>query len=66
MNDNAPPPLVLSQRDGHVLRLTLNRAVARNALSEGLMSALQTALAKAAVEKPLRQLSLPSRSSLQS
>jgi enoyl-CoA hydratase/carnithine racemase len=58
MNDNAPPPLVLSQRDGHVLRLTLNRAVARNALSEGLMSALQTALAKAAVEKPLRAVIL--------
>jgi enoyl-CoA hydratase/carnithine racemase len=36
--------LVLSARDGHVLRLTLNRAGARNALSEGLMAALQAAL----------------------
>ena len=36
--------LVLTARDGRVLRLTLNRAGARNALSEGLMAALQAAL----------------------
>jgi enoyl-CoA hydratase/carnithine racemase len=36
--------LVLSAREGHVLRLTLNRPAARNALSEGLMAALQAAL----------------------
>ncbi len=43
---NAPhsEPLVLSARDGTVLRLTLNRAGARNALSAGLMGALQDAL----------------------
>jgi enoyl-CoA hydratase/carnithine racemase len=45
---NAPAPLVLAARDGHVLTLTLNRAGARNALSEGLMEALQTALDRAA------------------
>jgi enoyl-CoA hydratase/carnithine racemase len=54
MNDNTPPPLVLAQREGHVLKLTLNRASARNALSESLMNALQTALGKAAVEKAVR------------
>lgn len=56
MNDNSPPPLVLSQREGHVLRLTLNRPGARNALGEGLMTALQSALGRAAVEKPLRAI----------
>ena len=58
MNDNAPPPLVLAQREGHVLKLTLNRPSARNALSEPLMSALQTALGKAAVEKPVHAIIL--------
>lgn len=36
--------LVLASRDGAVLTLTLNRPQARNALSEGLMAALQAAL----------------------
>jgi len=37
-----------------VLRLTLNRASARNALSEGLMAALQSALDTAANDKSVR------------
>ncbi len=36
--------LVLTSRDGPVLTLTLNRPQARNALSEGLIAALQAAL----------------------
>jgi enoyl-CoA hydratase/carnithine racemase len=44
MNAPASEPLVLAARDGPVLTLTLNRARARNALSEGLMAALQDAL----------------------
>jgi enoyl-CoA hydratase/carnithine racemase len=48
MNAPATEPLVLSSQDGHVLMLTLNRAQARNALSEGLMAALQRALDAAA------------------
>ncbi|HEX4159531.1 MAG TPA: enoyl-CoA hydratase [Rhizomicrobium sp.] len=40
-------PLVLAARDGTVLRLTLNRPGARNALSEGLMAALQEGLDQA-------------------
>ncbi len=42
------PPLVLGDRHGAVLRLTLNRASARNALSLELMEALKTELATAA------------------
>ena len=63
MNDNSPPPLVLAHREGHVLRLTLNRAAARNALSESLMAALQSALGRAAVEKPLRVIILAAEGS---
>lgn len=44
MNAPAAEPLLLSSLEGGVLRLTLNRPAARNALSSGLMSALQTAL----------------------
>lgn len=53
---NAPliDPPVLSSRDSGVLRLTLNRAQTRNALSEAMMGALQTALGKAAVENAIR------------
>jgi enoyl-CoA hydratase/carnithine racemase len=53
---NAPhsEPLVLSERSGAVLRLTLNRPGARNALSEGLMAALQDALDASARDKALR------------
>ena len=48
MNAPASEPLVLTSRDGHVLKLTLNRPAARNALSDGLMAALQNALDEAA------------------
>ena len=48
MNAPTTEPLVLTSRDGHVLKLTLNRPNARNALSEGLMAALQNALEEAA------------------
>ena len=53
---NAPhsAPPVLSSRDGAVLRLTLNRPAARNALSQGLMDALQQALDKAATDDAAR------------
>ena len=54
MNAPASEPLVLAARDGHVLTLTLNRARARNALSEGLMAALQDALDAAATDAGTR------------
>ncbi|MGH6870875.1 MAG: enoyl-CoA hydratase-related protein, partial [Rhizomicrobium sp.] len=44
MNAPASELLVLAAREGEVLRLTLNRANARNALSAGLIAALQSAL----------------------
>jgi enoyl-CoA hydratase/carnithine racemase len=53
---NAPhtEPLVLHAREGSLLRLTLNRASARNALSEGLMTALQSALDAADTDPDVR------------
>jgi len=53
---NAPTTqaLVVAAQEGAVLRLTLNRASARNALSEGLMAALQSALDTAANDKSVR------------
>ena len=53
-----PEPLVLSERTGAILRLTLNRPGARNALSEGLMAALQDALDEAAQDNALRVIVL--------
>ncbi len=54
MNALGPEPLVLSDfRDG-ILRLTLNRPGARNALSVGLMTALQAALDKSAADPAVR------------
>src|ERR1700677_869322 len=44
MNAPADTPLLLSSLENGVLRLTLNRAHARNALSSGLMTTLQAAL----------------------
>ncbi len=44
MNAPAEAPLLLAALDGGVLRLTLNRARQRNALSSALMVALQAAL----------------------
>jgi enoyl-CoA hydratase/carnithine racemase len=58
MNAPTTEPLVLTSRDGHVLRLTLNRPAARNALSEGLMAALQTALDAAASDNDARVIVL--------
>jgi enoyl-CoA hydratase/carnithine racemase len=46
--------IVLHSRDNRVLTLTLNRAGARNALSEGLMAALQSALDRAAADAETR------------
>ncbi len=48
MNALTVDPLVLSRREGAVLRLTLNRPGARNALSAALMATLQNALDEAA------------------
>jgi enoyl-CoA hydratase/carnithine racemase len=54
MNAPASPPLVLAADAGAVRTLTLNRAGARNALSQGLMAALQDALDAAAADKAVR------------
>ena len=54
MSTPASETPLLVQRDGAVLRLTLNRAGARNALSVGLMEALQTALDEAARDSAAR------------
>ena len=47
-------PLLLEALDRGVLRLTLNRPAARNALSVGLMAALQEALGRAAADAACR------------
>ena len=54
MNAPISEPLVLSANDGAVRRLTLNRASARNALSQALMATLQMALNEAASDKSVR------------
>ncbi len=54
MNAPTAEPLVLAAKSGTVLKLTLNRAGARNALSVGLMGALQAALDDAASDKAVR------------
>jgi enoyl-CoA hydratase/carnithine racemase len=54
MNAPASQPLVLTAQTGSVLKITLNRGNARNALSVGLMSALQGALDDAAKDKSVR------------
>jgi enoyl-CoA hydratase/carnithine racemase len=53
MNAPLAEPLVLAHREGAVLRLTLNRPSARNALSAGLMAALQDAFDAAAPDRQL-------------
>jgi enoyl-CoA hydratase/carnithine racemase len=58
MNANAPEPLVQVLRREAALRLVLNRPHARNALSEGLMAALQAALEEAASDKDARVIVL--------
>ena len=52
LRDNAP--VLLESLDGGVLRLTLNRPAARNALSVGQMTALKEALDRAAAEQACR------------
>ena len=51
--DAGEPVLLETLQDG-VLRLTLNRPAARNALSVGLMSALGEALERAAADRRVR------------
>jgi enoyl-CoA hydratase/carnithine racemase len=58
MTATAHEPLVRAEHIGNVLRLTLKRAGARNALSESLMGALQDALDKAATGKSARVIVL--------
>jgi enoyl-CoA hydratase/carnithine racemase len=58
MNAPVSEPLILSTRDGAVLRLTLNHHAARNALSADLMFALQAALDEAAAASDVRVLIL--------
>lgn len=50
----ASPPLLLSAHTGGILRLTLNRPNARNALSSDLMAALHSALDGAANDNATR------------
>ena len=54
MNASPSESLLLVERAGPILRLTLNRPAARNALSVGLMTALQIALDEAAKDGTLR------------
>jgi enoyl-CoA hydratase/carnithine racemase len=54
MNVTAAEPLVLAADAGAVRTLTLNRAAARNALSQSLMAALQNALDAAAADRAVR------------
>ena len=49
-----PPPLLLTAQTGGVLRLTLNRPQARNALSSDLMAAIQATLEGAAIDDATR------------
>src|SRR5215472_8444659 len=58
MNLSINEPLVLGRKDETILRLTLNRPGARNALSKALMAALQTALDEAANDKSVRVIVL--------
>lgn len=51
MNTHQADPLVRSESHGAVLRLTLNRPEARNALSVALMGALTEALDRAAADR---------------
>jgi enoyl-CoA hydratase/carnithine racemase len=51
---SAAEPLLLARVDGHVAWLTLNRPEARNALSVGLMAALDAALLAAEADAAVR------------
>lgn len=63
MASRDPEPLVLSAREGAVVRLSLNRARARNALSRALMSALQAVLDETAADSSVRVIVLSARGS---
>src|SRR5579872_906328 len=54
MNAPQPVPLILSSRQGAVLRLSLNRPSARNALSSGLMGTLAETLEAASADTGVR------------
>ena len=54
MNTTAAESLLLADRQDAVLRLTLNRPAARNALSQGLMAALATAFEAATADDRVR------------
>ena len=54
MNAPASEPILLSARQGAILRLTLNRPGARNALSTALVAALSEALNQAAADNSVR------------
>src|SRR5689334_22701910 len=54
MNTATSEPLVLAAKSGAVLTLTLNRASARNALNQALMTSAQNALDAAASDKTVR------------
>ena len=58
MNTHQTEPLIRTEARGAVLRMIMNRPGARNALSEGLMAALQEALDAAAAEKSVRVIVL--------
>src|SRR5258708_19180330 len=58
MNAPLTEPVVLTTRQGKVLQLTMNRAGARNALSEAMMAALQSALESAAEDPETRVIVL--------
>lgn len=51
-------PLVIRERDGGVVRLTLNRPAAFNALSEAMLEAIQAALADLAEDESARVIVL--------
>jgi len=51
-------PSILTERDGPVLRLTLNRPEVRNAFDEDLIAALTAAAAEAAEDRTLRAVVL--------
>lgn len=60
MNAPISEPVLLAERNGAVLRLTLNRPAARNALSSALMRLLLEALERSATDEDLRAIVIAS------
>jgi enoyl-CoA hydratase/carnithine racemase len=56
--DGRNEPVLLREADGGVVRLTLNRPQARNALSRGLMAALEEELARIREDRAVRVVEL--------